>query len=75
MYAKSFFEWLDFDSVTVTPYMGEDSVMPFLEYKDKWVILLGLTSNKGSKDFQFTESEGTRLYENQSQKRSMVRPG
>jgi orotidine-5'-phosphate decarboxylase len=63
MYAKSFFEWLDFDSVTVAPYMGEDSVMPFLEYKDKWVILLGLTSNKGSKDFQFTESEGTRLYE------------
>ena len=63
MYAKSFFEWLDFDSVTVAPYMGEDSVTPFLEYKDKWVILLGLTSNKGSKDFQFTESEGQRLYE------------
>ncbi|MBS1618875.1 MAG: orotidine-5'-phosphate decarboxylase [Bacteroidetes bacterium] len=63
MYAKSFFEWLDFDSVTVAPYMGEDSVTPFLEYQDKWVILLGLTSNKGSKDFQFTESEGHRLYE------------
>ncbi len=63
MYAKSFFEWLDFDSVTVAPYMGEDSVTPFLEYKDRWVILLGLTSNKGSKDFQFTESEGKRLYE------------
>ncbi len=63
MYAKSFFEWLDFDSVTVAPYMGEDSVTPFLEYKDKWVILLGLTSNRGSKDFQFTESGGRRLYE------------
>jgi orotidine-5'-phosphate decarboxylase len=63
MYAKAFFEWLDFDSVTVAPYMGSDSVTPFLEYKEKWVILLGLTSNKGSQDFQFTESEGTRLYE------------
>lgn len=68
MYAKSFFEWLDFDSVTVAPYMGEDSVTPFLDYKDKWVILLGLTSNKGSKDFQFTESEGKRLYERVIQK-------
>ncbi len=63
MYAKAFFEWLDFDSVTVAPYMGSDSVTPFLEYKDKWVILLGLTSNKGSQDFQFTESNGSRLYE------------
>ena len=56
MYAKAFFEHLDFDSVTVAPYMGEDSVKPFLEYKDKWVILLGLTSNKGSNDFQFLET-------------------
>lgn len=63
MYAKAFFEWLDFDSITVAPYMGEDSVTPFLDHKDKWVILLGLTSNKGSKDFQFTESNGERLYE------------
>ena len=63
MYAKAFFEWLDFDSLTVAPYMGEDSVTPFLEYKNKWVILLGLTSNKGSKDFQFTESNHIRLYE------------
>lgn len=63
MYAKSFFEWLNFDSVTVAPYMGEDSVTPFLDYPGHWVILLGLTSNKGSKDFQFTESEGKRLYE------------
>ena len=63
MYAKAFFEWLDFDAITVAPYMGEDSVTPFLGYKDKWVILLGLTSNKGSKDFQFRESNGTKLYE------------
>lgn len=63
MYAKAFFEWLDFDSVTVAPYMGEDSVTPFLEYPGHWVILLGLTSNKGSKDFQFIESGGQRLYE------------
>ena len=53
MYAKAFFENLNFDAVTVAPYMGEDSVMPFFEFKDKWVILLGLTSNVGSKDFQF----------------------
>jgi orotidine-5'-phosphate decarboxylase len=63
MYAKAFFDWLDFDAITVAPYMGEDSVTPFLEHKDKWVILLGLTSNKGSKDFQFTESKGEKLYE------------
>ncbi|MDF2435647.1 MAG: orotidine 5-phosphate decarboxylase [Bacteroidota bacterium] len=52
MYAKAFLENLDFDSITVAPYMGEDSVTPFLEYKNKWVILLALTSNSGSKDFQ-----------------------
>lgn len=63
MYAKAFFEWLDFDSVTVAPYMGYDSVSPFLEYKNKWVILLGLTSNKGSADFQFLETPGGKLYE------------
>jgi orotidine-5'-phosphate decarboxylase len=63
MYAKAFFDWLDFDSITVAPYMGEDSVTPFLEHEGKWVILLGLTSNKGSKDFQFSESGGERLYE------------
>ena len=68
MYAKAFFEWLDFDSITVAPYMGEDSVLPFLEHKDKWVILLGLTSNQGSKDFQFTESNGLKLYEHVIQK-------
>lgn len=63
MYAKTFFDWLKFDSVTVAPYMGEDSVTPFLEYKDKWVILLGLTSNKGSRDFQFLETSQGKLYE------------
>jgi orotidine-5'-phosphate decarboxylase len=53
MYAKAFFEDMNFDAVTVAPYMGEDSVTPFLGYKDKWVILLALTSNKGADDFQF----------------------
>jgi orotidine-5'-phosphate decarboxylase len=52
MYAKAFLENLNFDSVTVAPYMGEDSIKPFLEYGNKWVILLALTSNSGSKDFQ-----------------------
>ena len=53
MYAKAFFENMNFDSVTVAPYMGEDSVKPFLEFEHKWVILLALTSNVGSMDFQF----------------------
>lgn len=52
MYAKAFFENMNFDSVTVAPYMGEDSVKPFTEFDNKWVILLGLTSNEGSGDFQ-----------------------
>lgn len=51
-YAKAFFETLKFDAITVAPYMGEDSIRPFLEYEDKWAILLGLTSNKGAKDFE-----------------------
>ena len=64
MYAATFFEEMDVDSVTVAPYMGEDSVTPFLGYEGKWVILLGLTSNKGSHDFQFIKDEnGTPLYE------------
>ena len=59
-----FFEELDIDSVTVAPYMGEDSVTPFLTYEGKWVILLALTSNKGSHDFQLTEDvNGERLFE------------
>ncbi|EGC19913.1 orotidine-5'-phosphate decarboxylase [Prevotella multiformis] len=64
MYARTFFEEYDLDSVTVAPYMGEDSVNPFLEYNGKWVILLALTSNKGSHDFQLTEDKsGERLFE------------
>ncbi|MCW3091900.1 MAG: pyrF [Ferruginibacter sp.] len=51
-YAKAFFEVLNFDAITVAPYMGEDSVRPFLEYQNKWTIVLGLTSNKGADDFQ-----------------------
>lgn len=63
MYARSFFETLDVDAITVAPYMGEDSVTPFLGYDGKWVICLGLTSNKGSKDFQLLQdSNGTPLY-------------
>ena len=64
MYAKTFFEQYDVDALTVAPYMGEDSVTPFLGYDDKWVILLALTSNKGSHDFQLTEDKnGERLFE------------
>lgn len=64
MYARTFFEEYNIDALTVAPYMGEDSITPFLTYKDKWVILLALTSNKGSHDFQMTENKnGTRLFE------------
>lgn len=63
MYAKAFLQSLDFDSITVAPYMGEDSVTPFLQYEGKWVILLALTSNKGAFDFQFFEDNGVKLYE------------
>ncbi|MBP8849354.1 MAG: orotidine-5'-phosphate decarboxylase [Breznakibacter sp.] len=64
MYAKAFFDAMEFDAVTVAPYMGEDSVKPFLTYVDKWVVLLALTSNKGAFDYQFTESkDGEKLYE------------
>ena len=64
MYARTFFGEYDIDALTVAPYMGEDSVTPFLTYDDKWVILLALTSNKGSHDFQLTEDKnGERLFE------------
>ena len=64
MYARTFFEEYKLDALTVAPYMGEDSVKPFLEYEGKWVILLALTSNKGSHDFQLTEDkDGQRLFE------------
>ncbi len=64
MYAKAFFENMNFDAITVAPYMGSDSVSPFLTYNNKWVILLVLTSNKGSVDFQQIEdTDGNKLYE------------
>lgn len=64
MYARTFFDEMQLDAVTVAPYMGEDSVKPFLIYPERWVILLALTSNKGSHDFQFTQDEnGERLFE------------
>lgn len=64
MYAAGIFNEMPFDAVTVAPYMGEDSVTPFLKYKDKWVILLALTSNKGSLDFQqMADEQGERLFE------------
>jgi orotidine-5'-phosphate decarboxylase len=63
-YAETFFKRLDFDAVTVAPYMGSDSVIPFLEYPGKWVILLALTSNPGAEDFQFlSNSRQERLFE------------
>ncbi len=63
MYAKAFLDTLNFDSITVAPYMGEDSVTPFIKYEGKWVILLALTSNKGAFDLQFMEENGEKLYE------------
>lgn len=64
MYAKTFFERLDADAITVAPYMGEDSVTPFLAYEDKWTVLLALTSNKGSNDFQMIpDKNGHLLFE------------
>lgn len=62
-YAKAFLENMQFDSITVAPYMGEDSVTPFLGMKDKWVILLALTSNKGAFDFQFMQENNETLYQ------------
>ena len=63
MYAKAFLENMPFDAVTVAPYMGEDSVTPFLTYKDKWIVLLALTSNKGASDFQYHNEDGIKLFE------------
>jgi orotidine-5'-phosphate decarboxylase len=62
-YAKAFFEALPFDAITVAPYMGADSVLPFLEYKDKWTIVLGLTSNTGARDFELQKAGEELLYE------------
>ncbi len=64
MYAKTFFNDIGFDAVTVSPYMGKDSVLPFLKYKDKWIAILALTSNKGAEDFQFLKTgKNERLFE------------
>ena len=63
MYARTFFGNMDVDAVTVTPYMGEDSISPFLTYENKWAIVLALTSNKGAFDFQFMEQDGEKLFE------------
>lgn len=64
MYARTFFKEYDVDALTIAPYMGEDSVTPFLQYEGKWVVLLALTSNKGSHDFQLTaDASGERLFE------------
>ena len=63
MYARTFFGNMDFDAVTVAPYMGQDSVAPFLTYENKWTILLALTSNKGAFDFQYMEENGEKLFE------------
>lgn len=63
LYARAFFENMDVDAVTVAPYMGEDSVSPFLTYDNKWVILLALTSNKGADDFQYHTDNNQRLFE------------
>jgi len=70
MYARAFFSQMDFDAVTVAPYMGEDSVKPFLGYDGKWVILLALTSNKGAYDFQYNKNleSGEKLFEQVLQK-------
>ena len=62
-YAKAFFETLDFDAITVAPYMGADSVKPFLDYEHKWAIILGLTSNSGAADFELQQMGEQKLYE------------
>ncbi|MEQ6121718.1 orotidine-5'-phosphate decarboxylase [Reichenbachiella sp. MALMAid0571] len=71
LYARAFFEKMNFDSVTVAPYMGVDSVSPFLQFENKWVILLAVTSNEGGKDFQFLQTEGQPLYKHVLSKSSL----
>jgi orotidine-5'-phosphate decarboxylase len=63
LYAQGFLENMQFDAITVAPYMGEDSVAPFISYTDKWAILLALTSNKGADDFQYHDEDGIKLFE------------
>lgn len=62
MYARAFYEVMDFDAVTIAPYMGADSVLPFLEYKGRWAIVLALTSNSSAAQFQYAEKDGKPLY-------------
>ena len=71
MYAQAFFETLNFDAITVSPYMGRDSVQPFLIYKNKWIIVLALTSNNGSDDFQQLKTENESLYKKVIEKSSL----
>src|SRR5450631_1660413 len=63
LYARAFFETLSFDAITVAPYMGEDSIRPFLEYKDRWTILLGVNSNSGARDFELQETNQGLFFE------------
>ena len=71
-YAKAFFETLKFDAITVAPYMGEDSIRPFLEYEDKWTIVLGLTSNKGANDFEMLKVVSGNNNQGDSKRSSVV---
>ena len=63
MYARGFFDQMNFDAITLSPYMGSDSVLPYFQYSDKWVVLLALTSNEGASDFQFLKTENGQLFE------------
>jgi orotidine-5'-phosphate decarboxylase len=67
-YAKAFFNAMQFDSITVAPYMGKDSVKPFLDFENKWTIVLGLTSNEGAFDFQYLKNENQELFKHVIQK-------
>lgn len=67
-YAKAFFNAMHFDSITVAPYMGKDSVKPFLDFENKWTIVLGLTSNEGAYDFQYLKNENQELFKHVIQK-------
>jgi orotidine-5'-phosphate decarboxylase len=69
-YAKTFFEKYQFDSITIAPYMGSDSVKPFLEFKEKWAIVLALTSNEGAKDFQYITEDGKPVFQTVLEKSS-----
>lgn len=63
MYARGFFDQMNFDAITLSPYMGSDSVLPYLQFSNKWVVILGLTSNEGASDFQLLKTENGQLFE------------